>query len=398
MDKKKKLLWVGDAAVNTGFARVGHSVLEHLKETYDVHVLGINYRGDPHPYNYPIYPAILGGDIMGIRRLVPMVEQLKPDVIAILQDPWILDVYLHTLKTSLKPEQIPPILTYFPVDAAGLSKTWFENFDIVKSTNVYTEFAKFEVSILEVPGLCCSNVNIIPHGVDLNTFYPLDKEKARESMFPKNRLDDFNNSFIVLNANRNQPRKRIDLSILGFRQFAKDKKDVKLFLHMGMIDEGINVIEACQTYGISDKLIVTSMEQSIPNLTSDKLNIVYNAADVGFNTSTGEGWGLTNWEHAATGRPQVVPNHSACFELWHEQGAFIFPAKDPVLNPKINTRGYVARIEDIATGLEAAYAMWKKNRDGFDDMGKQALELVSRPEYRWNNIAEQFKVQIERIS
>ena len=49
-----KILWYGDACSNTGFARVTHSVLDHLSKEHEVVVLGINYTGDPHEYPYKI--------------------------------------------------------------------------------------------------------------------------------------------------------------------------------------------------------------------------------------------------------------------------------------------------------------------------------------------------------
>ena len=52
-----KILWYGDAVSNTGFARVTHSVLDHLKEDHEVVVYGINYQGDPHDYPFKIYPV-----------------------------------------------------------------------------------------------------------------------------------------------------------------------------------------------------------------------------------------------------------------------------------------------------------------------------------------------------
>ena len=49
-----------------------------------------------------------------------------------------------------------------------------------------------------------------------------------------------------------------------------------------------------------------------PSLAPDELNVLYNACDVGLNTSEGEGFGLIALEHAAAGAAQVVPRHSAC--------------------------------------------------------------------------------------
>jgi D-inositol-3-phosphate glycosyltransferase len=48
----------------------------------------------------------------------------------------------------------------------------------------------------------------------------------------------------VLNANRNQPRKRIDITLRGFALFAVDKPEtVQLYLHMGSEDMGWNALQ-----------------------------------------------------------------------------------------------------------------------------------------------------------
>ena len=52
-----KIFWFGDAVSNTGFARVTHSILDHLAKKHEVVVYGINYGGDPHNYPFKIYPA-----------------------------------------------------------------------------------------------------------------------------------------------------------------------------------------------------------------------------------------------------------------------------------------------------------------------------------------------------
>ena len=46
---KKKLFIIADAGVDTGFAQVTHNLVEHLADKWDIHIMGINYWGDPHP-------------------------------------------------------------------------------------------------------------------------------------------------------------------------------------------------------------------------------------------------------------------------------------------------------------------------------------------------------------
>ena len=51
--------------------------------------------------------------------------------------------------------------------------------------------------------------------------HELSRTDARRRLWPDE--PDWHDAFIVLNANRPMPRKRIDLTIQGFAQFARDK-------------------------------------------------------------------------------------------------------------------------------------------------------------------------------
>ena len=64
-----------------------------------------------------------------------------------------------------------------------------------------------------------------------------DRRLAKKALLPD--TPDFQDSFIVFNGNRNQPRKRIDITMKGFARFANGKpNNVKLYLHMGVEDAG----------------------------------------------------------------------------------------------------------------------------------------------------------------
>ena len=84
------------------------------------------------------------------------------------------------------------------------------------------------------------------------------------------------------------PRKRIDITIKGFSLFAENKPaSVRLHLHMGMEDAGWNVPVLAERHGISDRLVVSSMQHQPQSVSLADLNTIYNAAAVGLNTSTG---------------------------------------------------------------------------------------------------------------
>lgn len=80
-----------------------------------------------------------------------------------------------------------------------------------------------------------------------------------------------------------------------------------------------NRVARDEGYDAQGKLILTSPHFSTHNcLSIEKLNQVYNSVDIGVNTCIGEGWGLVNTEHAATGVAQVVPDHTSLKEIFYD--------------------------------------------------------------------------------
>lgn len=75
-----------------------------------------------------------------------------------------------------------------------------------------------------------------------------------------------------------------------------------LYLHMGMQDRGVDVLGLARALGIEDRLLLTTTAPERPHVSDEHLGLIYQACDVGVNTSAGEGWGLVAFEHGATGR------------------------------------------------------------------------------------------------
>lgn len=371
-----KTLWLGDAVTPTGFARVNHSILKYLPDTYDVDFLGVNYWGDPHEYNLKIYPAHIKGDIYGLNRLEEFARK-GIDLIFILNDIWIVNQYLEAIKKVFK--ELPKIVVYFPVDSLYPDVSWFSNFDIVTKPVVYTKYG-YDVVKKTIPEL---DLEIIPHGTDVETFYKMDEPipEIKRKLYPNR--DEFLDSFIVLNANRNQPRKRVDISAEGFALFVENKpKNVKYYHHAGIVDVGWDIVKLFSRFGIDDRLILTNLERDVQKVPESKLNLIYNATDVGINTGLGEGWGLTSVEHAATYAPQVVPDHSACAELFEDCGVLI-PTSQNVTFEKTMTVGRLVTSEDVAESLEKIYS----DKELYERMAKLSYEKFTSEKYLWKNVS-----------
>lgn len=149
---------------------------------------------------------------------------------------------------------------------------------------------------------------------------------------------------------------------------------------MGMQDYDINVLKLANELGIRNRLLLTTTSNEMPQVDNKTLNLIYNACDVGVNTSIGEGWGLIAFEHAATGAIQIVPNHSACKELWQDIGLLI-PIKD-----KCEESFNEISVEDLARIIEYTY----KNREITLQLSQKAYSYATSSRFNWDKIAQKW--------
>ena len=138
-------------------------------------------------------------------------------------------------------------------------------------------------------------------------------------------ISNLASAFIILNANKISERKRIDLTLHAFHLFSNNKPDVRLYLHHSHItpEYYTRLVSRLQTLGLNNNVMITPPQTTL--MPKKQLNRLYNACDIGINTSAGEGWGLVSFEHAAANAAQIVPDHSACTELWKGNAEMISP-------------------------------------------------------------------------
>lgn len=387
----KKILLMGDGILETGFGRVLHSIAKFLYNDYKYSIswLGLNYDGDPHDFPYRMYPAKSNTSLYGFDRTPIILQREQPDLIFILNDVWIVDQYLEYIKKFYGERKRPPIVVYFPVDAEDHDIAWYKHFDIVDLAVTYTNFGK-EVATQAAPGI---DFKIMPHGVDSEDFFKIDMpiKEIRRQLFPHN--PELMDTFIFLNANRNQPRKRLDITLQAFSLFSRDKpENVKLYLHCGVEDKHINTLVLAERYNIDKRLILSGKGKGIQRLPISTLNVIYNATDVGINTGIGEGWGLTSVEHAVTGAPQIVPAHSACKELFSECGVLVPPSLPSVIEG-ICTTGYEVRPDDVAKAMDIIYT----NRQLYNQLSVAGYKKFTDEAYSWKKITEQWNTYFEEL-
>lgn len=393
------LLFVGHAGSPTGFARVLHSLLRHLPARYALHHLGTNLHAPAPDCGWSVHANPRPGEVQAESTLPALLAELRPRLVFVLDEPWAAACHRTWLESR------PPdcrALVYAAIDAGDAMRA--EHVRALATLDRLVAFTRFgrDVAVAQVaaaraedPALRFAPVDVVPHGVDTDVFHPLasidgrpdfdaSRRQARRLLFPGRReLDD---AFIVLNANRNQPKKRIDLTLEGFALFARDKPaSVRLYLHMGTAPAAPGGLPLADRLGLRERLLLTAARPRHPGVSSAHLNLIYNACDVGVNTSEGEGFGLVSCEHAATGAAQIVPDHSACAELWRDAAWLL----EPVAESRVDgyrRRGRTVTADGLAAALEELYARRERRRE----LARAAYRNALRPELQWRHVAREW--------
>lgn len=383
MATKRRLLWIGDAGVNTGFARCTHEILKDLAPKFDVHVLALGYDGDHHGLPWPLYRAASGGDPIGLGRVAELVSKLGPTVVVVQNDPWNFPHYLKRTGNST-------VVGIVAVDGKNCRGTQMNG---LASAIFWTQFGEEQARI----GGYSGESAVVPLGVDTDIYYQQQKAQVRERMNLPHILSTRGlpaDTFIVGVVGRNQQRKRLDLTLEYFAEWvhAYEVHDAALWIQQAPTGERAYDLEQLgRYYKVSDRLIMpapTSDQQGVPEPVMAR---VYNVFDAMITTTQGEGWGLPQMEGMACGVPQVVPDWSALAE-W-ATAAVRVPCSSTAVTPNgPNVIGGIADRREFCAALDRLYRS-KELREQHSDAG---LRLIKKPEFRWPAIGQAMLAAIEQ--
>lgn len=182
-----------------------------------------------------------------------------------------------------------------------------------------------------------------PHSYDPKVFRPEDKGAARKFLGLPDDL--FIVGTVAVNRGGIPSRKAWPQNLEAFALFAKDKADVRYFLHTDLAADGyeggVNLQHLAAQLGIADKIIFCDQERyRRGGFPDDYLLAFYNSIDVLNAVSLGEGFGIPQLEAQACGTPVIVSDFAAardlCFGGWKVeegikfydgQGAWVFVPK-----------------------------------------------------------------------
>ncbi len=398
-----KVLVVGDAVVATGFAKATHAYAAGLQAAgCEVHVLGMHYTGDPHEYKnldgtaMPIYTSWPGGDSYGIGRIRNVVTQIAPDVIIIQQDPWNFPQYLAQLKGI-----DIPVVGIVAVDGKHcqgekLGALYGEDMQVMHpGLSMAVFWTKFGLQEAREGGWRGKSA-VIPLGVDLDVFKPLDKEQARKEILHQvfERYDMPKDTYVVGTVGRNQLRKRLDLMIRYFAEWVHGKgvKDAVLWMHSAPTgDDAYDLKRLARYFGVQGRILVPDINPMY-GVSEELLTKVYNTFDVFMLTGVGEGWSLPTLEAMACGVPCIVPDWSALGE-WAKPAAWLCECPLEDVAPIVQSVGGRMGQREALEALGRIYV----DPDVRRKMREDGLALAAQPQYRWEHIGQQLAQAIDEL-
>ena len=389
----------------TGYSKVAHNmVLELAKKPW----LKITHFGfqkmpqvppgyRPYPSNVDVYDAADGEKPFqqgfGYQQLPDFIRRKEPNVVMIYNDLSVVARFLEEIRKSGIPRNFK-ICVY----CDQVYNTQLQPFlDILnRDADLVFTFTNGWKKCLKEQGIT-RPMDVITHGFDKDKFFPIPRELARKQMnLPLDR-------FVILNLNRNQPRKRYDILIMAFVELIckYPTKPIYLFCVCDKGEKG-----GWDLFGIykrelmlrkvpiemyADRLMISSVDMTFRD---EDINMFYNAANVGINTADGEGWGLCNFEQMGVGVPQVVPDIGGFREFCTANNSVLIKPKNryylPMVYCPVGGEALACDPHDVCLALEE-YVL---NSSKVEEHGKVARETVLK--YNWPNCLANLVKRLER--
>lgn len=374
------LLLFGWYRPGTGFTRVLQALLPILSTRFRITWMGVGYSGEPWILDdgVRLLPTNLcGGDMMGAHAARLAWDELAPDLVLALNDPWYLEHYPRELQAVAGSV---PMFGYLPLDGDIIDSSVVTGLSGFRRLFTYTRHAAGElVRALAQAGLDIP-VTVAGHGVERGTF---SQRGDCRSVSGRMRLAQHvfglpQPAWVLLNASRPDPRKRIDLSLEAFaRAFREIPDDVYLCLHQAWAyPQFVEPLrDQARALGI-ERRVLWWPQQSGP-VSDTQLNTLYNACAAGLNTSMGEGFGLVSFEHAATGAPQILPAHPALLELWKDSALTV--AVQPARSAYSPLRLGEIDVHAVASAIERLY----RDEEVYRQFARKGLSRCDGADLRW---------------
>ncbi len=330
----------------------------------------------------------------GVKLVKDYVERIKPDVCVVFNDMLVLNSVANELfeANALKaPRDRFRIVAYIDQVYLCQHKQFIDNVNRVADAAI--AFTPHWKDCIVDQGLTLPT-HVLVHGFNPETYFPVPRRLVRRYY---NISDE---DFLVLNLNRNQPRKRWDTCMQAFAEVVVRRPDTRIKLVVATDMRGAwDLMELLRRelrkrgLPAADVERVAAERVVVPGhpqmLSDEETNVLYNLADIGINTCDGEGFGLCNFEQAAIGIPQIVPKLGGFLHFFSDKTAIMVP---PVASIYVDaTRDGLGGEAQITRGEDYADAILKyydspalRSRHG------RAARANILSNFGWDGIARHF--------
>ena len=329
----------------------------------------------------------------GFEEVTDFVTLNKPDVCIVYNDMGVVSSIIEGLKKVQNRKF--KIMIYMDQVYLCQRKEYIKRLN--EEVDYVICFSKFWEDCVKQQGLV-KPTGILEHGFNPAMHYPIPRKLAR--MYFNLKEEDF----IIMNANRNQPRKRLDIMMMAFAEVVSRHITDPIKLLIATAPNGAwNLIEIYEReLGLRGVSFEDGMKHIIfidnpQGMTDEDINTLFNASDVGINTAMGEGWGLCNFEAAACGVPQIVPAIGGFLDFFDKESAIMIKPKIKVYTDmSIDGCPGCAEICD-AIDFADAIDIYYNDDELRKKHGENARKRILK-NYRWQDIGEKLHKQICQVA
>ena len=268
-----------------GYSKVVFELAKYLAtcEDIELHIFGFQnfYDKKEHklerqlPSNVQIFDVFQNEEPknkgFGENLIVDYILENDPDIVIIYNDLIVINQLLEKIKTI--PSRKFKIVPYIDIVYKNEKNNLIANINNICDSGIM--FTQYWKDVIQFQGFT-KPLHILEHGFNSKQFYPIPKNIARK-YFSMN--DD---DFIIVNLNRNQPRKRWDLCMMAYVKFISQHIGEKIKLLIATNMQGgwdlVDImISECRKYNISTDdfkkhLIVLQNPQQISDF---DINVLY---------------------------------------------------------------------------------------------------------------------------
>jgi glycosyltransferase involved in cell wall biosynthesis len=306
----------------TGYSKVAFDMLKQIATlSSKVKIFHFGFQRHParmsirkYPEGVKSYDAGANEDPkeegFGFNKINDYLEMVNPDVVMIYNDPIVVCQFIQSMK--YEPGKSPyKLWVYLDQVYEGIANVLVETIR-KNAERIYCFSELWKRKFLEYGP--ASDVRVLEHAVDTSLFSSLSVP-ARDAI--RTNVNVPKDSTIILNANRNSQRKRLDLTVQGFVRALAKNPNICLMIVTNLQPQSGAFYDVQRIYleelklqnmeaftYIRNLVLIDSSGQNI--IDDEGINQLYNLADIGINTSDGEGYGLCQLEHMYTGAPQIV--------------------------------------------------------------------------------------------